>query len=155
MLERQLAKSSRCWNKKCKNVELDRLQPCTISSPPVHEREILVRASKDFIFKIYQKAYDASTRDRRRHRETVCRGPYLVWSPYGPPGCQPTSGSFLRLWFAILHAQPALHPHQREGDVPVMLSKRPKSFPAARAGSSVRGASECHLCGITVSVGRQ
>src|ERR1700733_4444729 len=30
------------------------------SSPPVHEREILVRAPKDFIFKIYQKAYDAS-----------------------------------------------------------------------------------------------
>jgi hypothetical protein len=34
-----------------------------------------------------------------------------------------------------------------------MLSKRPKSSPVARAGSSVRDASECHLRSVTVSVG--
>ena len=62
MIERQLAKSSRCWKKECKKVEFDRLQPCTASSPPVHKREVLVRAPKDFIFKVYQKAYGASTR---------------------------------------------------------------------------------------------
>lgn len=76
--------------------------------------------------------------------------PYPVWSPYGLQGCQPTSGSFLRLSFAILHAQPAPHQHRREGDVPVMLSKRPESFAVARVGSSVRDASEYHLRGITV-----
>src|SRR6267154_5168311 len=78
MIERQLAKSSRCWKNRAKNVELDRLQAYTASSPPVHKREILVRAPKDFIFKIYQKAYDASTRALREaeKQSAVARTPY-------------------------------------------------------------------------------
>lgn len=51
----------------------------TTSLPPIHEREILVRASKDLTFKIYQKAYDASTTEKGK---LVCRSA-AVRTSYG------------------------------------------------------------------------
>lgn len=74
MIERQLARSSRCWNKWCKNVELDRLQPCTVLQahlPFTNEKFLCARR------RISPSKYTRKpmTRQQEPEGEKVCRGP--------------------------------------------------------------------------------
>jgi hypothetical protein len=78
MTGRQPAENCRYYRSKHEEGLELRLEHAQVSSPPIHEREVLVRAPKNLTFEIYQKAYDTSTKWEREGNNDPTFSPRMV-----------------------------------------------------------------------------